>query len=118
MIKKISSSHYSNQWTPNLADRNSPDWKLGVEIIRDRFEYRFFSPIEVLIKHTKKEIRVNSGFVIMSIDCLLIETLNQFYLGLKKTNDKYNRNNPDSNYKWNWQAFRDFFLQKQLFFRF
>ena len=101
MAKKISSKHYSTDWTANLADRNSPDWTTAIEIIKERFEARFLKPVEILIAHPEKEIRVNSGFLVMSIDCLLIETLNQFYLGLKKTTDKYKKTNIDANYKWN-----------------
>lgn len=115
MAKKISSKHYSTEWTVDLVDRNSPSWAKGIEIIKDRFENRFLNPIESLIKHNDKDIRVNVGFVTMSIDCLLIETLNQFYLGLKKTNDKYKTSNADVNYKYNWQAFRDFFSHSTYF---
>jgi hypothetical protein len=116
MSKKISSRHYSSQWTSDLADRHSPNWSLGIEIIEDRFKKRFFNPIKTLIENDTKEIRVNSGFLIMSIDCLIIETLNQFYLGLKTTTEKYYwRNNPDPNYRKNWQAFRDFFKHSHFF---
>lgn len=60
-----------------------------------------------MIEHNTIEIRGNSGFLIMSIDCLLIETLNQFYLGLKSTDERY--------YGRNWEAFRDFFGYSQYF---
>ena len=115
MAKKISSIHYSTDWPLNLADRNSLDWTKAIEIIQERFEARFLKQVEVLIAHPEKEIRVNSGFVVMSIDCLLVETLNQFYLGLKKTTDKYERSNNNANYQWNWQAFRDFFHHSSYF---
>jgi hypothetical protein len=107
MSKKISSKHYCSQWTSDLADRNSPIWSLGIEIIKDRFKARFFNPIKLLIEHDTREIRGNSGFLIMSIDCLLIETLNQFYLGLKSTDENYSGRN--------WEAFRDFFRYSQYF---
>lgn len=109
MAKKIASKYYSTDWPIDLADRHSENWPLAIEIIKDRFESRFLNPVNSIVHHTDKNIRLNSGFLIMSIDCLLIETLNQFYLGLKKTNDKYFHTNPDGNYKRNWQAFRDFF---------
>jgi len=115
MVKKISSKHFETDWSLDLSDRNSTKWINGIEIIKDRFESRFLKPVEILIHHTEKEIRVNSGFIIMSIDCLLIETLNQFYLGLKDTKAKYNKKNLDENYKYNWQAFRDFFKYSTYF---
>lgn len=115
MTKKISSQFYASDWTADLSDRHSINWAKGVEIIKDRFKSRFIIPINSLINNPDKYIRVNSGFLIMSIDCLLIETLNQFYLGLEKTSDKYQKRNPDNNYRWNWQAFRDFFLHSSYF---
>lgn len=120
MSKKISSKHFCNQWSIDLADRNSPKWSKGIEIIKDRFETRFFNQIDYLIRHRAKKIRVNSGFLIMSVDCLIIETLNQYYLGLKKTTDRYyndrgNRINPNRDCLCNWQAFRDFFRHSSYF---
>lgn len=107
MSKKISSQHYCSQWTLDLDDKNSPNWSVGIEIIKDRFKKRFFNPIKTLIDNDIKEIKVNSGFLIMSIDCLIIETLNQFYLGLKSTDQMYSQRN--------WEAFRDFFRYSHYF---
>lgn len=105
----------SSDWPSSLSNKDSKDWNLGVEIIKDRFESRFIKPIDSLINHSDKIVRCNSGFVIMSIDCLLIETLNQFYFGLNATTEKYHKRNADPNNKFNWQAFRDFFTHSSYF---
>jgi hypothetical protein len=77
---KISKKYKNTDWNNlNLTDDLSNRWEQGIEIIKDRFESRFFTHIDK-IKGDKF-----SGFVIMSIDCLIVETLMQFYLGLKET---------------------------------
>ncbi|HEX8334671.1 MAG TPA: hypothetical protein VF622_18750 [Segetibacter sp.] len=115
MDKKISANYRASQWSPQLADRYSASWSTKIDIIKDRFESRFINPVSALIYHNDAAIKRNCGFVVMSIDCLLIETLNQFFLGLRKTNDKYYPGNTNPNYKWNWQAFRDFFTYSTFF---
>jgi hypothetical protein len=115
MNKKISSAHWASDWAVDLADRHSPLWPQAIEIIRDRFESRYLKSISTLINNTDKVIKYNCGFLVMSLDCLFIETLNQFYLGLKKTTDRYYRSNGNANLRWNWQAFRDFFLHSSNF---
>lgn len=115
MRKKISPSYSASDWPSDLADRNSPNWDMAIKILRDRFEGRYLKPLKVLTNHKDKSIRTNVGFIVMSIDCLLIETLNQFYLGLTQTEEEYFRNNTDPNYRYNWQAFRDFFKHSKNF---
>lgn len=115
MSKKISPNYTSTDWPADLADRNSPNWDKAIDIVRDRFEGRYLKPLEVLTDHEDKSVRTNVGFIVMSIDCLLIETLTQFYLGLVQTEDKYYYKNSDSNFKFNWQAFRDFFKHSNNF---
>ena len=115
MDKKISKDYYSADWSKELSDRNSKEWEKGILIVKDRFKSRYFNPIEELIGHSKKDIRYNVGFIVMSIDCLLIETLNQFYLGLKNSEEKYNKNNSHESFKYNSQAFRDFFNHSTYF---
>jgi len=114
-VKRISSEHDSNDWTKDLDDRNSGSWNIGIAIIKARFESRYFKPIECIQNSSDRTVRTNSGFLIMSIDCLLIETLNQFFLGLYTSEEKYNRDNPDKNFKFNSQAFRDFFKYSTFF---
>ena len=115
MSKKISPNYTCTNWPQDLSNRYSPNWDKAIDILRDRFDGRYIKPLEVLVNHDQKSIRTNVGFIVMSIDSLLIETLNQFYLGLTHTTEKYHRNNPDTNFKWSWQAFRDFFEHSKNF---
>jgi hypothetical protein len=118
MSKKISPNYTCTDWPQDLLNRYSPNWDKAIDILRDRFEGRYFKPLEVLVNHDQKSIRTNVGFIVMSIDCLLIESLNQFYLGLTHTQQKYDRRNADTNFKRGWQAFRDFFKHSKNFLDF
>lgn len=97
------SANYTNfNWLNlELTDENSNKWEDGIAIIEDRFNSRFFKQIEKIVDNEF------SGFMIMSIDCLLIETLLQFYLGVKNTETFYNRKQRE--------AFRDFFRNSKHF---
>lgn len=99
---KISKKCHNNNWADlGLADENNNSWTEAISIIKDRFDSRFFNQIDNI-----KEDEF-SGFIVMSIDCLLIETLMQFYLGVDNTEVNYRRNH--------WKAFRDFFNQSNQF---
>jgi len=64
---------------------------------------RFLEPVESIINQKNHNIREFSGFTIMAIDCLIIETLNQFYKGIDETEGKH------------WKAFRDVFKGSPFF---
>ena len=99
---KISNKHYNYNWTDlDLIDDNSNNWSDGITIINDRFDSRFFNQLD---KIKDDEF---SGFVIMSVDCLLIETLMQFYLGVDSTETNYSGDH--------WKAYKDFFKQSNHF---
>lgn len=102
MSFSISKKYKNTDWLNlNLINDNSLDWELGILIITDRFYSRFFNYLNCI---KKDEF---SGFLVMSIDCLLIETLMQFYCGVENTEIKYRRNH--------WKAFRDFFKYSKNF---
>lgn len=83
---KISPNYSVKEWLDlDLRDTTSKDWTKGFEIFEDRMNGRFFSQIEQLQAHPDKNIKGFSGFIIISVDCLLIETIMQFYKGIKKT---------------------------------
>ncbi len=83
---KISPSFKSSKWTGlDLSAKDSSDWKIAVDIFEDRIEGRFLKQIEILAKNSDQKIREFSGFAIIALDCLLIETLQQFYRGTKRT---------------------------------
>ena len=99
---KISEKYLNTYWTDlNIVDDSSTNWTNGISVIKDRFDSRFFNQID---KIKDDEF---SGFVVMAIDCLLIETLMQFYLGVDSTEINYRKNH--------WKAFRDFFNKGVIF---
>lgn len=61
------------------------DWKPLVDFYWSRYNLRYFNPIKELQKHTSYAIRNNCGFLVCTIDCILIETLEQFYSGQDET---------------------------------
>ena len=90
-IKSISADTYSDEWQP------------VVDFFNERYQKRYFAPIKVLQKHINSDIRNNCGFLIASIDCILIETLEQYYDGV----DESNKNTQD--------AFLSFFSRSAAF---
>lgn len=83
---KISPKYYASKWLGlDLTSKNSADWKTAIEIFEDRIRGRFLKQVEILESNKITEIKYFSGFSIMAIDCLLIETLQQFYNGAKRT---------------------------------
>ena len=96
MTFKISKKYDRTDWSRlGLVSVSDNNWNEATEIINDRFKSRFFNHID-MIKNDK-----TSGFLVMSIDCLIIETLMQFYLGVEDTVTSY----PGKQAK----AFKDFF---------
>lgn len=57
-------------------------WEQALKIFEDRIQGRFFDSIKILIKDKNK-----NGFAVMALNCLLIETLQQFVDGVD-TNDR------------------------------
>lgn len=104
---KISSSDTNESWSKlNLNDNDSGDWDEAIKIFKNRFETRFFKPLEALTEHPEEKIKFYSGFTVLAIDCLLIETFNQFYHGIEDSEEKF---------KYNCQTFKDFFERSDFF---
>lgn len=78
--KAVSPNYRVMNWR-NALDAN--DWATMVAIFQDRMHGRFLAPIEIM--EADSRIGEFAGFSIMALDCLLIETLNQFYHGLDET---------------------------------
>ena len=82
----ISPKYYQKDWNDLiLVNKDSPDWDKAIKIFKDRMEGRFLKQIDLLDKNPNRKIAVFAGFAIMSLDCLLIETLEQFYNGKIRT---------------------------------
>lgn len=63
----------------------SIDVNAAIRIFEDQIDSRFLKQIELLDKNPNRRTGVFSGFAIMALDCLLIETLEQFYKGKIRT---------------------------------
>ncbi|HSI24411.1 MAG TPA: hypothetical protein VK952_02205, partial [Methylotenera sp.] len=59
--------------------RDDEKWEEMVVIFYDRLEGRFLKPIRLI--ENDMNIGMFSGFSILALDCLIIETLQQFYEG-------------------------------------
>lgn len=105
---KISPKYSSDDWKSINLSTNSymSDWEKAIDIFQDRINGRFFSQVRLI------ENQIFSGFAIMSLDCLLIETLNQFWLGIDDTNHYSQYTRPIGG---NWMSFRDFFRRSSHF---
>lgn len=66
------SPNYDNQEYYQLDFKNEDDWQKSHKYVGKPNSGRFFRPVELM-----REYRY-SGFAIMALDCLLIETLNSF----------------------------------------
>lgn len=61
------------------------NWKIAVDYFKDRFNKRYFNQLHILIHNKDSAIRNNCGFLVTTLDCVLIETLEQFYTGHNET---------------------------------
>lgn len=76
----ISPMYRVSDWQRAMAN---DDWPLMVCIFKDRLSGRFLEPIKLIEQDAT--IGQFAGFSILALDCLLIETLNQFYQGKDET---------------------------------
>jgi len=83
---KISPNYFASKWKElELSKKDSADWSIAIDIFEDRINGRFLKQVDELTANKDKNVRAFSGFVIIAIDCLLIETIEQFYRGIKRT---------------------------------
>lgn len=73
--------------TLNLDDASHPDWFKACEILRARLHERFIDPADLLIaaEDLKPAAERRFGFVVLGLDCLLVETMAAFREGLLDT---------------------------------
>ena len=78
-----------------LTFTTEEDWKTAIEIFEDRINYRYLEAIRILQEsdheHYHKLTQRRFGFSMMALDCLLIETLAQFYKGLPESPTRKSR---------------------------
>lgn len=74
----ISPLYKDSDWKAlNLATQS--DWRKAVRMVEDRLNARFFHAVKAIDKHDF------AGFAVLALDCLLIETLQQFREGVGET---------------------------------
>ena len=65
---EIAPNFTEHQWKV-LTFRGKQDWVVGIAALRRRLEQRFIKLAHALLRFKK------SGFAILALDCLLVETL-------------------------------------------
>lgn len=80
----ISPNFTSSEWI-SLSQLSSADWLTAIQILRDRLEGRYFRFLHHLIEDP------HSGFIVLSVDCLLAETLAQFRAGFTSGDSRRGR---------------------------
>jgi len=78
---KVSPRFTSDDWLC-LDPANESDWPRALEIFGDRIEGRFLQPMRSILRDKW------SGFAILALDSLLVETLQQFWEGVSRTPSK------------------------------
>ncbi|MGH9805165.1 MAG: hypothetical protein ACRD4D_08325 [Candidatus Acidiferrales bacterium] len=74
----------------DLDTPDSPDWERAIAILEQRLRGRFTDVIDFLVAEDEKRVPQDRryGFVVLAIDCLLVETLEAFRQGLTDTRSK------------------------------
>jgi len=73
------SPHYTDDDWRKLSFSTEDEWQTAIDIFEDRFRGRFLEPISRIEGYTC------AGFAVLALDCLLIETLQQFREGVPRT---------------------------------
>jgi len=105
----ISPKYRKSHWQ---EAHDTDDWNKMVEIFKDRIEGRYLKPVRLIANDG--DIGEFSGFSILALDCLIIETLNQFYSGLDKTKEGKHKE-AFWNFFKNSEFFKDYFSEEQAF---
>lgn len=87
----------SAQW-PNS------DWITAIKIFESRLTSRFFNPIDAMIALEDSRNPKSYGFVVLAIDCLLIETIQGFREGVLNHSGK--SRSLFTSFLKNWGAFQ------------
>ncbi|PEY68592.1 hypothetical protein COJ41_14905 [Bacillus thuringiensis] len=76
---------YKDLFTNLTVNSNSDDWQTAIEILKDRIDGRFLKVSKKLLKECEGDESLSTAFSVMTLNCLLIETLQQFYEGSDET---------------------------------
>ena len=74
----------------DLNAPDGPDWERGISILEQRLRGRFTDVVDSLVAEDEKRPPRDRrfGFVILAIDCLMLETLEAFRQGVTDTRNK------------------------------
>jgi hypothetical protein len=88
--RKAQSEHMTKEKIDKIPTDNYEEvtWEPLIDFFWNRYNKRYFNPIKVLQDHYDFDIRNNCGFLIATIDCILIETLEQYYSGEDESTGK------------------------------
>ena len=75
---RISPQYCVNDWR-KLTFSTEDEWQRGINMLEDRIQSRFLDVINLI------EREIYAGFAVLALDCLLIETLQQFREGVFET---------------------------------
>jgi hypothetical protein len=75
---RISRNYKADHWKALTFD-TEVDWQRAIEIFMDRLDTRYLLHIKELLRHR------TSGFAVLTLDCAIIETLEQFRRGVPET---------------------------------
>lgn len=82
----IAPSRDRGKWTVqdwrDIQFTHEEDWDKAISIFEDRINFRYMNVIGAINSNSNF-----SGFSVMALSCMLIETLAQFYDGLENSND-------------------------------
>jgi len=78
---KIAPSRFGKSWSGQdwQKAKASDDWRTMIQIFKDRINFRYLSATKAILAVDEQYHPPRLGFSIVALDCLLIETLNQFY---------------------------------------
>jgi hypothetical protein len=103
-LLRISPKYTKADWDNLDLNYGSNDWNTAVDIFEDRMNGRFFNQIKILENNNDGNSALFAGFAIIALDCMLIETLEQFIKGRIRTGQGMDAN-----------AFYDFFQRSVKF---
>lgn len=92
MISILNSSRDYANLNLSINQSSEEDWDNAIDILKDRFNERFFTTIHYLsidFRFRSKTIEKleKNGFAIMALNCLLIDTFYQFEYGLESSDE-------------------------------
>jgi hypothetical protein len=113
MEKKIDECVYWQKLRPMLKPSKMDDnWQAAFDLFEKRIKSKFLDPITLLIEHGNNE---GTGFSVVSLECILIETFAAFKKGRIYNNRYCQKNDPPYQYKDCQKLFVDFLETEDIF---